>query len=89
MLSFGIRGGAAAGTAFIEAVELASHLANVGDAKTFVIHPASTTHQQLSDAEQRAAGVRPELVRVSVGLEHVDDILADFEQAFVKTLVTA
>ncbi len=89
VLSFGIRGGTEAGQAFIEAVELASHLANVGDAKTLVIHPASTTHQQLSDAEQRAAGVRPELVRVSVGLEHVDDLLADFQQAFEKTLVAA
>ena len=89
VLSFGIRGGAEAGTAFIEGVELASHLANVGDSKTLVIHPASTTHQQLSDAEQRASGVRPELVRVSVGTEHIDDILADFEQAFAKTLVAA
>jgi len=89
VLSFGIRGGQEAGQAFIEGVELASHLANVGDAKTLVIHPASTTHQQLSDDEQRASGVRPELIRVSVGTEHIDDILADFEQAFVKTLVTA
>ncbi|MEM1115174.1 MAG: O-acetylhomoserine aminocarboxypropyltransferase/cysteine synthase [Bacteroidota bacterium] len=89
VLSFGIRGGAEAGQAFIEGVELASHLANVGDAKTLVIHPASTTHQQLSEAEQRASGVRPELIRVSVGTEHIDDILADFEQAFQKTLVTA
>ena len=89
VLSFGIRGGAEAGKAFIEAVELASHLANVGDAKTLVIHPASTTHQQLSDREQRAAGVKPELIRVSVGLEYIDDILADFQQAFEKTLVAA
>ena len=89
VLSFGIRGGREAGQAFIEGVELASHLANVGDAKTLVIHPASTTHQQLSDREQRASGVRPELVRVSVGLEHIDDIIADFEQAFAKTLVAA
>ncbi len=89
VLSFGIRGGKEAGQAFIEGVKLASHLANVGDAKTLVIHPASTTHQQLSDAEQRASGVRPELVRVSVGIEHIDDILADFEQAFAKTLVAA
>ena len=89
VLSFGIRGGREAGQAFIEAVELASHLANVGDAKTLVIHPASTTHQQLSDREQRASGVRPELVRVSVGLEHLGDIVADFEQAFAKTLVAA
>ena len=89
VLSFGIRGGKEAGQAFIEGVELASHLANVGDAKTLVIHPSSTTHQQLSDAEQRASGVTPELVRVSVGIEHIDDILADFEQAFAKTLVAA
>ena len=89
VLSFGIRGGREAGQAFIEGVELASHLANVGDAKTLVIHPASTTHQQLSDREQRASGVRPELIRVSVGLEHIDDIVADFEQAFAKTLVAA
>jgi len=89
VLSFGIRGGKEAGQAFIEGVELASHLANVGDAKTLVIHPSSTTHQQLSDREQRTSGVTPELVRVSVGLEHIDDILADFEQAFAKTLVAA
>lgn len=81
VLSFGIRGGREAGQAFIEGVELASHLANVGDAKTLVIHPASTTHQQLSDREQRASGVTPELVRVSVGLEHIDDIVADVERA--------
>ena len=89
VLSFGVRGGRPAGQAFIEGVELASHLANVGDAKTLVIHPASTTHQQLSDAEQAAAGVRPELVRVSVGLEHIDDITADFERALARTLVPA
>lgn len=89
VLSFGIRGGQEAGRAFIESVQLASHLANVGDAKTLVIHPASTTHQQLSEAEQRAAGVRPELIRVSVGLEHIEDIVADFEQAFARTLVAA
>ena len=63
-------------------MKLASHLANVGDAKTLVIHPNSTTHQQLSDAEQKASGVTPELVRVSVGFEHIEDIKADFEQAF-------
>ena len=89
VLSFGIRGGKEAGQAFIEGLELASHLANVGDAKTLVIHPSSTTHQQLSDREQRASGVTPELVRVSVGLEHIDDLLADFEQAFENTLVVA
>jgi OAH/OAS sulfhydrylase len=84
VLSFGIRGGEAAGRRFINSVELASHLANVGDAKTLVIHPASTTHQQLSEAERSAAGVRPELVRVSVGIEHIDDIIGDFAQAFER-----
>lgn len=82
VLTFGIRGGAEAGARFIDSVELASHLANVGDAKTLVIHPASTTHQQLSDEEQLAAGVRKDQVRVSVGIEHIDDIKADFDQAF-------
>jgi O-acetylhomoserine/O-acetylserine sulfhydrylase len=82
VLNFGIRGGREAGRAFIDNVKLASHLANVGDAKTLVIHPASTTHQQLSDAEQRSAGVTPDLVRVSVGIEHIEDIKADFAQAF-------
>jgi len=84
VLAFGIRGGHEAGRRFIDGVELASHLANVGDAKTLVIHPASTTHQQLSEAEQRSAGITPDLVRVSVGLEHLDDLVADFEQAFAK-----
>ncbi len=82
VLSFGIKGGLEAGRSFINSVKLASHLANVGDAKTLVIHPASTTHQQLSEEEQRSAGVNPEMVRISVGLEHIDDIKADFEQAF-------
>src|SRR5512137_1437077 len=82
VLSFGIQGGAAAGRKFIDSVKLASHLANVGDAKTLVIHPASTTHSQLSEAEQRTAGVSPDLIRVSVGLEHVDDVKEDFEEAF-------
>jgi O-acetylhomoserine (thiol)-lyase len=68
-------------------VKLASHLANVGDAKTLVIHPASTTHQQLSDSEQISAGVTPDLVRVSVGIEHIDDIKEDFAQAFKKVTV--
>ncbi len=82
VLTFGIRGGLAAGKRFIDNVRLASHLANVGDAKTLVIHPSSTTHQQLSAAEQRQAGVVPELVRVSVGIEHIDDIQEDFARAF-------
>ena len=82
VLTFGVRGGAEAARAFIDAVELASHLANVGDAKTLVIHPASTTHQQLSESEQIQAGVEPDLVRVSVGIEHIEDIQEDFAQAF-------
>ncbi len=82
VLSFGIKGGAEAGKRFIEGVKLASHLANVGDAKTLVIHPATTTHSQLSEAEQRSAGVSPDLIRVSVGLEHLEDIQEDFAEAF-------
>jgi len=81
MLSFGIKGGLEAGKNFINKVSLASLLANVGDAKTLVIHPASTTHQQLSDEEQASSGVTPEQIRVSVGIEHIDDIINDFEQA--------
>lgn len=84
VLSFGIRGGEAAGRGFIDSVKLASHLANVGDAKTLVIHPNSTTHQQLTAEEQRSAGVTPDLIRVSVGIEHIEDIKADFAQAFEK-----
>ena len=82
VLTFGIKGGSAAGRKFIDSVKLASHLANVGDAKTLVIHPNTTTHQQLSDAEQKTSGVTPDLVRVSVGIEHIEDIKADFQQAF-------
>jgi O-acetylhomoserine (thiol)-lyase len=82
VFTFGIKGGFEAGKKFINAVKLASNLANVGDAKTLVIHPASTTHQQLSEAEQKSAGVAPEQVRVSVGIEHIDDIKEDFDEAF-------
>ncbi len=82
VLSFGIKGGVTAGKKWIESVKLASHLANVGDAKTLVIHPASTTHSQLSETEQQTAGVAPDLIRISVGLEHIDDIKEDFEEAF-------
>ncbi len=82
VLNFGIKGGREAGREFINRVQLASHLANVGDAKTLVIHPNSTTHQQLTDEEQLSAGVTPDLIRVSVGIEHIDDIKNDFEQAF-------
>ncbi len=81
MLVFGIRGGVEAGEHFVNTVTLASLLANVGDAKTLVIHPASTTHQQLSDEEQRQSGVTPDMIRVSVGFEHIDDIIADFDAA--------
>ncbi|MEM1203380.1 MAG: O-acetylhomoserine aminocarboxypropyltransferase/cysteine synthase [Acidobacteriota bacterium] len=87
VLTFGIEGGAEAGRRFIDSVELASHLANVGDAKTLVIHPASTTHQQLTADEQVASGVTPDLIRVSVGIEHIDDIRDDFERAFSKAHV--
>jgi len=82
VLSFGVRGGYDPAVRFIDSVKLSSHLANVGDAKTLVIHPASTTHQQMGPEEQAAAGVSLDMVRVSVGIEHIDDIKADFEQAF-------
>ena len=85
VLNFGIKGGSEAAQKFIDSVVLASHLANVGDAKTLVIHPASTTHQQLSESEQKSAGVRPDLIRVSVGIEHIDDIKADFEHALAQS----
>jgi O-acetylhomoserine (thiol)-lyase len=84
IIGFGIRGGAPAGTTFIEALKLVSHLANIGDAKTLAIHPATTTHQQLSPAEQIATGVTPDFIRLSIGLEHTDDILADIDQALAK-----
>lgn len=86
ILGFGIRGGVTAGARFIDAVQLASHLANIGDAKTLVIHPASTTHQQLSPADQLASGVSPDFIRVSVGIEDIADIKADFDQALRKIL---
>lgn len=81
VLQFGIKGGVENGKKFINALKLVSHLANVGDAKTLAIHPASTTHEQLSEAEQIQAGVLPNLIRISVGIEHIEDIKADFEQA--------
>jgi O-acetylhomoserine (thiol)-lyase len=81
VLSFGVRGGREAGRGFIEGVELASHLANIGDTRTLVIHPASTTHQRLSDDALLAAGVGPDLIRVSVGIEEVEDIIWDFDRA--------
>jgi O-acetylhomoserine/O-acetylserine sulfhydrylase len=85
VLTFGIKGGFEAGKKFINSVKLASNLANVGDAKTLVIHPSSTTHQQLSEAEQKSAGVTPDQVRVSVGIEHIDDIKEDFDEAFAAS----
>jgi O-acetylhomoserine (thiol)-lyase len=81
LLSFGIKGGTAAGEKFIDAATFMSHLANIGDAKTLVIHPASTTHRQMSDEEQLKAGVTPDMVRMSVGIESLDDILWDIDQA--------
>src|SRR5690554_4294992 len=84
VLAFGLKGGYEAGRAFVSNVRLASLLANVGDAKTLVIHPASTTHQQLTAEEQLSAGVTPDLVRISVGIEHIDDILEDLEQALAR-----
>jgi O-acetylhomoserine/O-acetylserine sulfhydrylase len=84
ILNFGIKGEKEKASAFIDSLKLASHLANVGDAKTLVIHPASTTHEQLSAEEQLVAGVRPNQIRISVGIEHIEDIKADFEQAFEK-----
>ena len=85
LLGFGIKGGMVAGKAFINATRLCSHLANIGDARTLVIHPASTTHQQLSAAEQAETGVTPDYIRVSVGIEDVGDILADLDQALAAS----
>jgi O-acetylhomoserine (thiol)-lyase len=82
VLSFEIKGGIEKATTFVDNLKLISHLANVGDAKSLIILPAATTHQQLTHDEQLQAGVTPGLLRVSVGLEHIDDIVADFEQAF-------
>jgi O-acetylhomoserine (thiol)-lyase len=81
LVTFGIRGGIEAGKTFIEKLELFSHLANIGDAKSLAIHNASTTHSQLNAEELEAAGVTPDTVRLSIGIEHVDDIVADLEQA--------
>jgi len=86
LLGFGIKGGLVAGKRFIESVELLSHLANIGDSKSLVIHPASTTHQQLTAEEQAATGVTPDFIRVSVGIENVEDIIADLDQALAKAV---
>lgn len=85
ILSFGVKGGREAGARFIESVQFLSHLANVGDAKTLVIHPASTTHRQMSESQQLEAGVKPDMVRLSIGLETLDDILWDIDQALGRS----
>ena len=84
VLQFGVKGGAEQGKKFINSLQLISHLANVGDAKTLAIHPASTTHEQLSEEERIKSGVLPNLIRISVGIEHIEDIKNDFAQAFEK-----
>ncbi len=84
IFSFGVKGGKDCGRSLIENVRLISHLANVGDAKTLILHPATTSHSQLSEAEQLASGVRPDLIRLSVGIEYVEDIIADLDQALAK-----
>ncbi|MDX1680948.1 MAG: PLP-dependent transferase, partial [Akkermansiaceae bacterium] len=84
MVVFGIKGGAEAGAKFIDSLEMFKHLANVGDAKSLAIHPASTTHSQLDEQQQKDGGIPPEMVRLSVGIEHIDDITADLDQALAK-----
>ena len=83
MVVFGIKGGAASGCKFIESLGLFKHLANVGDAKSLAIHPASTTHSQLNEEQQLAGGISPELIRLSVGIENIVDILEDIDQALI------
>ena len=84
MVVFGIKGGLASGSKFVENLQLFSHLANVGDAKSLVLHPSSTSHSQMNEEQQKASGLTPDLIRLSIGLEHVDDIIGDLEQAFAK-----
>ena len=84
MVVFGIKGGLAAGKKFVDSLKLFSHLANVGDAKSLVLHPSSTSHSQLTEEQQRAGGLTPDLVRLSIGIEHIDDIMQDIEQAFAQ-----
>jgi O-acetylhomoserine (thiol)-lyase len=85
IIGFGIKGGIESGKKFINSLKLISHLANIGDAKSLAIHPASTTHQQLTEEEQKATGVTPEFIRLSIGIEHIDDIIDDINQALDKT----
>jgi len=82
MVVFGIKGGSEAGSKFVENLKLFSHLANVGDAKSLVLHPSSTSHSQLNEEQQKAGGLTPDLIRLSIGIEHIDDIIGDLEQAF-------
>ena len=84
ILAFGLKAGREAGSTFIEALQLFSHLANIGDAKSLAIHNATTTHSQLTQDELLAAGVAPEMVRLSVGIEHIDDLIADLDQALAR-----
>lgn len=85
IIGFGIKGGRAAGAKFVDSLQLISHLANIGDAKSLAIHPATTTHQQLGEKEQLATGVTPDFIRLSIGIEHIEDILSDIEQALAKS----
>jgi O-acetylhomoserine (thiol)-lyase len=84
MVVFGIKGGMTAGRTFIDSLKLFSHLANVGDAKSLALHPASTSHSQLSEEDRLQGGLTEDLVRLSIGIEHIDDILADLDQALKK-----
>jgi O-acetylhomoserine (thiol)-lyase len=84
LMTFGTRGGYQAGVGFYNALKLVKRLVNLGDAKSLACHPASTTHRQMTPAEQRQAGVRPEMIRMSIGIEHVDDIIADLDQALAS-----
>ncbi|MEE9494934.1 MAG: PLP-dependent transferase [Desulfobacterales bacterium] len=85
MVVFGIKDGLQAGQKFVDSLKLFSHLANVADAKSLVLHPSSTSHSQLSEEQQRAGGLKPDLVRLSIGLENIDDIKQDLKQAFAQT----
>ena len=86
LLAFGVKGGKSAGVRFIESARFMSHLVNIGDTRTLISHPASTTHRQLDPDQQLAAGVRPNMIRISVGLEHIDDILWDIDQALAAAV---
>ncbi len=84
MFTFGVKGGFAAGVKVVEGVRLFSHLANIGDTRSLILHPASTTHRQLSDEQRLAAGAGPDVIRLSVGIESADDIIADLDQALAQ-----